>query len=346
MFRFANPEILYLLLIIPVLLIFYWVMTGLRKRALKRFGNPVLLKGLMPDASHSKLFVKFMLSLLAMIALIFAMARPQFGSKLQEVKRKGVEIVIALDVSNSMLAEDIQPNRLEKAKRAISRLLSKLENDKVGLIVFAGDAYVQLPITTDYTAAKIFLNTIDPDIVPKQGTAIGSAIDLGIRSFSSESELNKALIIITDGENHEGNALEAVKKASEKGIIVHAIGMGSPEGAPIPVSGRYGSKSFRKDRQGNTVISKLNEKMLQDIALEGNGAYIRANNVEIGLNTIFNEINKMEKKEIESKIYSEYDDQFPWIVGIALFFLVIDAFVLERKNKWLKQLNLFGGYHK
>lgn len=341
MFRFANEAYLYLLLLIPVLLIFYWIMYRIKKKSLHVFGNPGLLKGLMPEVSYSKPFLKYILVLLAMTAIIFALARPQFGSRLREVKRQGVEIIIALDVSNSMLAEDIRPNRLEKAKRAISRLLGRLNNDKVGLIVFAGDAYMQLPITTDYSAAKIFLNTIGPQIVPKQGTAIGSAIRLGTRSFTTESELSKALIVITDGENHEGDAVEAAMQAAEKGIIVHAIGMGLPQGAPIPIAGKYGRKSFRKDREGNTVISKLDEKMLQEIAVAGKGAYIRANNAEAGLTTIFNEINKMEKKEIESRIYSDYEDQFPWIIAIALTFLVLDTFVLERRNKWLSALKLF-----
>ncbi|MBN2519269.1 MAG: VWA domain-containing protein [Bacteroidales bacterium] len=336
-FRFEHNEFLYLLILLPLLIMVFIIVQYSRKKAIKRFGNPELLKELMPDASQFRLAFKFVLFLFAFIALVFTIAKPQFGSKLKEVKRKGVEIMIALDISNSMMAEDIKPNRLERAKRAIASMVNKLEDDKIGLIVFAGDAYIQVPITTDYISAKMFLSSINPSIIAKQGTAIGAAVDLATKSFSQESELNKALIIITDGENHDGDAIEAARLANEKGIVVHTLGMGLPQGAPIPV----GYNNYQKDREGNTIITKLNEQMLQQIATAGNGVYIRANNSQTGLNTLYNEINKMQKKEIETKVYSDYEDHFQLLAGIALFFIILELFILERKSKYLKNIKLF-----
>ncbi|MBA7692195.1 hypothetical protein ES703_100757 [subsurface metagenome] len=240
-----------------------------------------------------------------------------------------------------MMAEDIQPNRLDKAKQAISKLVEKLQDDKIGLIVFAGDAYTQVPITTDYASTKLFLSAISTEIVPKQGTAIGSAIDLGMNSFTPDMEASKVLIIITDGENHEDDAVEMAKKAAEKGIIVHTIGVGLPKGAPIPVYSSTGQKVFRKDNDGNTIISKLDESMLQKISTAGGGVYIRSTNTRLGLNALFDEINKMEKQEFEARIYSEYDERFQYLIGIALFFLLLEFMILERKNKYFKNIKLF-----
>ena len=341
MFRFANSDYLFLLFILPVIILVFILLLKGKNKAIKRFGNPELLKQLMPEFSNVRPVFKLSFILLTLAFIILAMARPQFGSKLQEVKREGVEIVIALDVSNSMLAEDLQPNRLERAKQAISKLIDKLENDKVGLIVFAGDAYIQLPITTDYAAAKMFLSTLSTDIVPKQGTAIGSAIDLASRCFTPDTKAGKAIIVMTDGENHEDDAIEATKRAVEKGITVHAIGIGMPRGVPIPIRGMYGQVNYRKDKEGNTVLSKLNENLLQQIAAAGNGTYIRATNSKIGLNEIFDEIGKMNKEEYEAKVYADYDDQFQYFIAIALLFIVLEFFVLERKNKWLSNLKLF-----
>lgn len=341
MFRFAHTDYLFLLLILPFLCILFLVTRYLKKKAIRSFGDLNIISQLMPDVSYSRPVIKFIFLIIALTGIIFAMAGPQFGSKLEKVKRKGVEIVIALDVSNSMMAEDIQPNRLERAKQAISKLVDRLSNDKIGLIVFAGDAYTQIPITTDYASAKMFLSSITTEIVPKQGTAIGSAINLGMKSFSPNDELNKALIIITDGENHEDDAVEAAKKATEKGIIVHTLGIGLPKGSPIPVKGKYGQQNFKKDSKGNIVISKLNEIMLRKIASAGNGIYIRATNTRLGLNSLLDEINKMEKEEIESKFYSEYDEQFQYIIGIVLFFLFLEFILLERKNKLLQSINIF-----
>lgn len=339
MFRFAHIEFLYVLGLIPIFIFLFILAQRHKRKALQKFGNLEVVSKLMPDVSASRPVLKFWLSMAALAALLIVLAGPQFGSKLKEVKRKGVEIIIALDVSNSMLAEDIQPNRLERAKRAISRLVDKLSNDKIGLIVFAGDAYTQIPVTTDYVSAKMFLSSISPEIVPVQGTAIGSAIDLAMKSFSPDNELNKALVIITDGENHEGNAEELAAEAAKNGIIVHTLGMGLPKGAPIPITA--GSSNFIKDENGNTVISKLNENMLQKISANGNGMYIRANNSETGLNKLFDEIRKMDQQEFETKQYSEYEDRFQYLTALAIILLILEFLILERRSKWFDGLNLF-----
>jgi Ca-activated chloride channel family protein len=341
MFRIANPEYLYALLLIPALMIFYWYSRMKRKKALAKFGQKEILSVLMPNASSARPAIKFIVLLLALASAIFAIARPQFGSQLKTVKREGIELIIALDVSNSMLAEDIQPSRLEGSKRAISQLVDKLSDDKIGLIVFAGDAYTQLPITSDYVSAKLFLNSINTQIVPTQGTAIGAAIDLGVKSFTPNFAGSKVLIVITDGENHEDDAVGAATKAAEQGIIVDAIGMGLPKGALIPDFSN-GQKSYKKDSKGNTIVTKLDEPMLQKIAQAGKGIYIRANNTQMGLNTLFNEVNKMEKTEMESQIYADYDEKFQYFIGLALLLILLDFTVLERKNKYLKNLKLFG----
>ena len=337
MFRFAHPDTLYLLALVPLLIILFVWGRSRRKRQLRKFGEDMLMEQLMPNVSAKRPVWKFYTTLLGIMVMIFVVAGPQFGSKLQTTNKKGVELIIALDVSNSMLAEDIKPNRLERAKQAISQMVDKLGNDKIGLIVFAGDAYTQLPITTDYASAKMFLSTINTGIVPTQGTAIGKAINLGIRSFGPSEETSRAIIVITDGENHEDDAIKAAETALEKGIQVFTIGMGSAKGAPIPIEGN----NFRKDREGKVVITKLNEKMLQEIAIAGGGKSIRANNTKVGLNELLKEINKMEKSEIESKVYSEYDDQFQWLALIALIILMVEILILERKNRFLKDIRLF-----
>lgn len=341
MFRFENPEYLYGLVLLPVLLLFFWITGKKRKKALTQLGELNIIAGLMPAISYSRPKFKNLFLLLAFTFLILALANPQIGSKLETVKRKGVEIMIAIDVSNSMLAEDIKPNRLERAKRAISQLVKKLYNDKLGLVVFAGDAFIQLPITTDYAAARMFLESVNTNIVPVQGTAIGKAIDIATESFSEDQTKNKALIIITDGENHEDDAIEMATKAAEKGIIVHTIGMGLPQGAPIPVYNRNGQKDFRKDNQGNVVVTKLNEPMLQNISAAGTGMYVRANNAQTGLEMLYEKINEMEKEEFESKVYADYEDRFQLLVMLALCCLFIEFIILPRKNKILSKIDLF-----
>ncbi|MDR2910234.1 MAG: VWA domain-containing protein [Bacteroidales bacterium] len=340
MFRFGNIEYFWSLLLIPVFIVIFIWSRILRRKALRKFGNISLLSELMPFSSKNRPIFKFTILMLALVSFIVGMARPQFGSKLKTVKREGVELIIAIDVSNSMMAEDIEPNRLERAKMAISRLVDRLNDDKIGLIVFAGDAYTQLPITSDYNSAKLFLNSISTQIVPKQGTAIGAAINLGMRSFTPSGQANKAIIIITDGENHEDDAVLSAQNAAKEGIIVHAIGMGLSQGSPIPVV-LYGQKDYLKDRSGNVVITKLNEPMLEQIVTAGNGIYVRANNAQIGLDNLFDEINKMQKSEMESRIYSEYDDQFQYLFAIGLFLLLFEFIVLERKNKYFKNIKLF-----
>jgi Ca-activated chloride channel family protein len=298
------------------------------------------VNSLMPELSKARPVLKFVLELLAFTSAIVMIARPQFGSKIEDVKKQGVEVIIALDVSNSMLAEDIQPDRLTRAKQAISRLVDNLENDKIGLIVFAGDAYTQIPVTTDYISAKMFLSTINPEMVPKQGTAIGAAIDLGVRSFSPGEGKSKAMIIITDGENHEDDPVKVAEEAVKSGIIIHTIGIGSTEGVPVPqiVNGK---KDFLKDVDGNTVITKLDEDILKKVAVATNGNYVRASNSNIGLDEIFSEIRKMKKAELESTMYTEYNDQFQLFAAFTLLLLLADFLIMERKNRRLAKIRLF-----
>ena len=344
MFRFAHPEFLYLLFVLPALLVFYVYTRRLRRKALKRYGNPELLAELMPEVSSKRHHLKFWLLFGAIAMLIIVISGPQFGSKLETVKRQGVEIMVCLDVSNSMLAEDIKPNRLEAAKQAISRMTDKLDEDKVGLIVFAGDAYVQLPITTDYSSAKLFLSGINTDIVPIQGTAIGAAINLAASSFTPETEASKAIIVITDGENHEDDAVAAARAAREKGIYVHTVGMGLPQGAPIPEKGQNGQ--YMEDAQGNVVISKLDEGTLREIAKAGEGLFVRASSTNVGLNTLLDEIDRMDKTLLEEQVFSDYAEKYQYFILLALLFVLIDFMVLERKNKNLMRINLFGAARK
>ncbi len=341
-FRFEHTDYLYALMLIPALsILFIWLMYW-RKIALKRYGEWSMVQRLIPAISGNRMIFKFILIMIGYAMLIIGIANPQTGSKLVEGERKGIDIMIALDVSNSMLAEDIQPNRLERAKQSISKLIDKLGNDRIGIIVFAGNAYMQLPITTDYSAAKMFLETINTRIVPTQGTAIGEAIDMAIGSFDNETH-SRAIIIITDGENHEDEPTESAKNAADQGIYVYTIGMGLPEGAPIPEYNQYNRRTgYKKDRQGSTVVTKLNESMLQQIASAGNGVYVRANNSSTGLKTVFDEINKLEKTEFESKMFSDYEDRFQYFIALSLIFIILELFIFERKSKWLSKINLFG----
>ncbi len=340
LFRFANPDFLYLLLLLPVLFLL-WVLNNIRrKRAFKRLGDQELVKKLVPEYSGIRPGLKFFLGLVAFAAVIIILARPQFGSRLEEIKKQGVEVIIALDVSNSMLARDIQPDRLTRAKQALTRLIDNLENDKIGLIVFAGDAYTQIPITTDYISAKMFLSAISPAMVAKQGTSIGSAIDLGIRSFTPGEGKSKAMIIITDGENHEDDPVSITEEASEAGIIIHTIGIGSPQGVPVPIESG-GKIDYLKDREGNSVITRLDEDILRKIAMTAKGSYVRASTSNIGLDEIYGEIKKMKKEEMESTMYTEYNDQFQIFAAIALFLLFAEFIIMERKNRKLANIKLF-----
>jgi Ca-activated chloride channel family protein len=340
LFRFHNPEYLYLLILIPVLIVIMLLNGRRTKRKIREAGEQHLIKGLIPEFSFFRKNLKFFLQLLALTFITIVLARPQFGSRLEEIKREGVEVIIALDVSNSMMAEDIQPNRLERAKQAISSLVDRLQDDKIGLIVFAGDAYTQIPVTTDYVSAKMFLASINPGIVPKQGTSLASAINLGMSSFSPAMDESKALIIITDGENHEENPVPLAEEAAEKGVVIHTIGIGSSSGVPIPLISN-GRKDYLKDNEGNTVITRLDENILKEIAFTTGGKYVRASNTNIGLNTIFNEISSMKQQELEGTMYSEYDDQFQVLAALALFLLLLDVIIMERRNRKLSKIKLY-----
>lgn len=336
--RFASPEYFYLYILIFLLLVVYFYSNHKRAKRLKEYGDPELIKELMPDVSLYRPGVKFWLSVFALSFLVMVLARPQFGSKKESVTRQGIETVIALDISNSMLAEDISPNRLEKAKNMISKLIDKFENDKVGLIVFAGDAFVQLPITNDFISAKMFLESITPELISRQGTDIGAAISLATKSFTPNEEVGKAVIVITDGENHEGGAEEAAKNASEKGIAVYIMGIGTPEGAPIP-TGK--ANEFRKDRDGNVVMTKLNEEMSSSIARAGNGAYIRVDNTNSAQKLLEKEIDKLAKADLSTEVYSEYNEQFEFVTWIVLILLVIDILILPGKSRFTRNIKLF-----
>ena len=342
MLRYEHIEYLNFLFGVPVLILGIIFYNRWKKKSLALFGESKLLKELMHSYSKVRMQIKNVFTVLIFILLIIGIANPQVGSKMEEVKREGVDLMIAIDLSNSMLAEDIKPNRIEKAKLAISRLIDKLEGDRIGLIVFAGEAYVQLPITTDYSAAKLFLSTVHTNIVPTQGTEIAKAIDLSVQSFDMENVQNKAIIIITDGESHDEKAIESAQQAQEIGIFVHTLGMGLSKGGPIPTYNKYGNQTgYRKDREGNTVVSKLNEKLLQEISSAGSGIYVRANNSKSGLATLFSEINKMEKKEIGTMVFTEHKDRFQLFIGIALLLLLVDLMLLSRKNKWSNRINFY-----
>ncbi len=341
MYRIEHDWALWLLALIPLMLIAWWAVIRWRKKARERFAEHRLMQQLIPRYSESRYRWKFIFFLMAFLFLILGIANPQIGTKLEEVKREGIDLMIALDVSNSMKAEDLSPNRLERAKRAMLQLLEELHSDRIGIIVFAGQAYTQLPITTDYAAAKLFLNMVDTDVVPTQGTAIGAAIELAEESFNYEEGGNKALIIVTDGENHEDDAIEAAKSANEKGIKVFTIGMGTPNGAPIPVFRNGRQIGFRQDADGNTVVSSLNEEMLREIAGIGDGLYIRATNASVGFERILDQLSGLEKSEFESQVYTDYEDRFQFFLAAAFLFFILFIVMNEKKSKWAEKVKLF-----
>ena len=341
MWRFEHIEYLYALLLIPFFSLLFILYLLWKKKAIRSFGEWQVIAQLMPLLSDKKLVLKFIILMLAYGALIIGIANPQIGSKMEKVQRKGADLVIALDVSNSMLSEDIRPDRLTRAVQGISKLIDRLEGDRIGIVVFAGKAYVQLPITTDYAAAKMFLSTISTQMVPSQGTAIGDAIELSVQSFA-EDQRSKAIIIITDGENHEGNVIESAKVATEKGIKIFTIGMGSPDGSPIPLHDQFGRQTgYKTDRQGQVIISKLDETTLQQLASAGNGIYVRASTGQDGLGRILEEINALEKQEIETKMFSEYEGRFQYFLAISLLLLLLELIIPERKSRWTDKIKLF-----
>ncbi|MBO4923502.1 MAG: VWA domain-containing protein [Bacteroidales bacterium] len=326
MILFAQYKYLLLLLLVPVILIAYGVKMRMRRKRIERFGDAALVEELMPSWSVAKGWLRTVLYSLAFFLFVIGLARPQIGAKLSEHEAKGAEIMICLDVSNSMLAEDYSPNRLERAKLAISRIVDRLQEDRIGLIVFAGSSFVQLPITTDYVSAKMFLNSIDTGSVPVQGTAIGDAVLTAARSFSEQSEKSRAIIVITDGENHEDDPVDAVRQVAEMGIKVYTIGVGSLRGQPIPKDGQ-----LMKDREGNIVVSRLDEGTLQQMVEAGNGAYVHAGNEEFGLNPIIDDIRKMEAEKFNSVVFEEYDEQYMYFFAAALALFVIEMLIGERR---------------
>lgn len=327
-YLFANSEYLPLLLLVPLIPVAYAVLRRLRTRRIRRFGDETLVRQLMPSWSGAKGWVRTVLFSLAFFFFVIGLARPQIGAKLSERKTRGAEVMIVLDVSNSMLAEDYSPNRLERAKLAIGRIVDKLQQDRIGLIVFAGTSFVQLPITTDYVSAKMFMNNISTESVPVQGTAIGEAILTAVRGFSAESEKSRAVIVITDGENHEDDPVEAARTAASMGIKVYAIGVGSAEGQPIPVNGE-----LLRDRNGEIVVTRLDEQTLQEVARAGNGAYVHAGNEEFGLNPILDDIRRMEAEEFNSIVFEEYDEQYMYFFSIALVLFIVEMLVGSRRSK-------------
>lgn len=338
MFRFEEPAYLYLLLLLPLLAIFYLYSNYRKRKAILRFGDPELMASLMPGVSKYRPDVKFTLVWITVGLFSVLLARPQFGSKLETVKRQGIEVIIALDISNSMLAQDVQPSRLEKAKRLVSQLVDKMQNDKVGMIVFAGDAFTQLPITSDYISAKMFLETITPSLISKQGTAIGAAIDLATRSFTPQEGVGKTVILITDGENHEGGVDEAINRATEKGIQVNVLGVGSPDGSPIPAEG---GNDYRRDQDGNVIVTRLNEQMCQEVAQKGKGIYVRVDNTNNAQKTISKEIDKLAKADVETKVYTDFNEQFQAVAWIILILLLGEMLILESKNPLFRNIHLF-----
>ena len=324
MFRFEEPIYLYLLAIIPLLAVVKWMLDRQQKKRLRRFGDPQLLKQLMPDVSKWRPTAKFWLLQAALTLLIVMLARPQMGTRVSNEKRTGIETIIAMDISNSMLAEDVAPSRLDRTKMMVENLVDNFTDDKIGLIVFAGEAFVQLPITSDYVSAKMFLSDITPSLIVSQGTDIATAINMAVNSFTQQQGVGKAIIVVTDGEDHEGGAEEAAKAARKKGMRVYVLGVGSPDGSPIPL----GNGEYMKDKTGNTVMTKLNEDMCRTIAQAGGGAYIHVNNNSNAQQQLDNELAKLSKKEMQSTVYSDYDEQYQAFGVIVLILLIIEICLL------------------
>lgn len=340
--RFEHPEYLYWLILIPVLIILYILIHLRQDRVFKRFASLQMRGYLVPQRSARRGIFKFVVFLLMVACLILGLANLQSGSKMEEVKREGIDLYIAVDVSNSMNAQDIVPSRLDRSKQAINKLISDMKGDRLGVIVFADKAFVQLPITTDYGAAKMFLASVNTGSVASQGTAIGEAINLAVKSFPDD-ERSKAIVIISDGEDHENEAaMDAARDAAKKGVKIYTIGMGLPDGAPIPEYNQYGRMTgYKKDRNGNTIVTRLDEDMLRRIAEAGGGMYVRANNSNVGLGKIYEDISKLDKTEIETQVFTDYEDQFQWFVGAAIILLLVLVFTASGKASWENKFNIF-----
>ncbi len=336
MFRFANPEILYLLAIVPLMVLIYAASRLMRRRRLSRLGNMTTMRALMPDVSTFREHLKFWLFAAAFTLIIIAAARPQFGSKLREEHSRGVEMMLVVDVSNSMMAEDFEPNRLERTKFAINKLFSSLKQDRVGMVVFAGEAKVQLPITTDYRMARSFAKKLSPSLVAVQGTDVGQALSLAMMSFSQQNDHSRVIVLITDGEDHDGRAEAVAEEAKARGVKIFTIGIGTPEGAPIQVNGE-----FLKDENGEMVVSKLNEEMLKKLASVTDGGYVRATKQSIGLDEVVQKISEMEQSELSALRFEEFNEQYQYLIAAALVLLLLEILLLGRKNPALARFNIF-----
>lgn len=338
MFRFENPQYLTLLVALLVLVLLHYYALYRQKRNLRRYGDPQLLQDLLIDVSKVRPELKFWLAIAALACFIIALARPQYGTKIENRERQGIEAIVALDVSNSMLAEDVKPNRLDKAKMLLSNMVDGMKDDKVGLVVFAGQAFTQLPITSDYVSAKMFLETINPSMISVQGTDVAAAINLAMRSFTQQENVSRAIFLITDGEDNEGGAVEAAKQAASHGVRVYILGIGDPAGAPIPMPG---STQYITDEQGNVVVSKLNEDMCREIAQAGNGSYIYVDNSSSAQEKLAEQVDRLAKTKMESQIYSEFDEQFQGFIILGLLFLLLDILIMERQNHRIQVSKLF-----
>lgn len=329
MFRFENPQYLTLLLALAVLVLLHYYAMYCQKRNLRRYGDPELLKDLLIDVSKVRPELKFWLAIAALACFIIALARPQYGTKIETRERQGIEAIVCLDVSNSMMAQDVKPNRLDKAKMMLSNMVDGMKDDKVGLVVFAGQSFTQLPITSDYVSAKMFLETISPQMIAVQGTDVAAAINLAMRSFTQQENVSRAIFLITDGEDNEGGAVEAAKEAASRGVRVYILGIGDPAGAPIPMPG---SNQYITDEEGNVVVSKLNEDMCREIAQAGNGSYIYVDNSSSAQEKLSEQVDRLAKAKMESQIYSEFDEQYQGFIILGLIFLLMDIFIMERQN--------------
>lgn len=339
--RLQRPQLMWLLAIGPVMMAAFLVVVWSKNKRLSQLSETALLGHLVSDVSSVAVAGKYVCWRLAAAFLAVALINPQMGTRIAEMKVKGIEIMVALDVSNSMRAEDLKPDRLTRAKRALEKFIDNLQGDRIGIVVFAGQAFVQLPITNDYGAAKLFLGAITPDVVPVQGTAIGAAIELALEGMDFTNQTQKAIIVVSDGENHEDDALTAARTAAERSVRVYTIGLGSPQGAPIPEYRNKQMVGFKKDAQGNTVITKLNEEMLQEIATAGNGTYVRASNAEVGFNTLLDEINALEKTDLGVVAFSEYEDRFQLFLILAFLCMATEWLLIERKGRLSQKISVF-----
>jgi len=337
MLRFESPTYLYLFILVPVIVLLWLFNQYRRKKKLEKFGNPDLLNRLMPDVSSSRRSLKFWLMVSVLSLIIVMLARPQMGAKISQDKRRGIEVIIALDISNSMRATDVEPSRLEKSKMLIENMVENFTEDKIGLVVFAGEAFVQLPITSDYVSAKMFLQNTDPSLIAAQGTDLSAALQVSSKSFTQQDKIGRAIIVITDGEDHEGGAVEIAKKIKKSGVRVFVLGVGSSKGSPVP----DGNGGYIKDNTGQEVISALNEDMCRQVAEAGGGTYIHVDNSNFAQKKLNEELTKLQKGDIANVIYSEYDEQFQAVAILALIILIIETLVYESKNPFLRKMKLF-----